>query len=47
VIFIMRLLAAAAVANNRIAQTNRAPAEDRPCASLGPIDGEVVLCGRK
>jgi len=46
VVFVMSLLAAAAVADDRIALTKRASAKDRLCASLGPIGFEVALCGR-
>ena len=45
VIWVMRLLAAAAVANDRMAPTQGALARDTP--SLGPIGLEVVLRFRK
>ena len=45
VILVMSLLGAAAVANDRMAQTKRALSRDTP--RLGPIDLEVVLRVRK
>ena len=46
VVFVMGLFATAAVSDNRVAQTNRASADDLG-ASLGPVGVEVVLRGRK
>jgi hypothetical protein len=46
-VFVMSLLAPAAVANDGIVQTNRASAKDRFCAGPGPISFEVVLRRRK
>jgi len=45
VILVMSLLGAAAVANDRMAQTQGASSRDTP--RLGPIDLEVVLRLRK
>jgi len=47
VAFVMRLLAAAAVADDGVLATNRAAAQDGFRAGLGPIGFEVVLRGRK
>ena len=47
VVFVMRLLAAAAVADDGVLRTDRAAAQDDLCASLAPIVFEVVLRGRK
>ena len=45
--FVMSLLAAAAVTNDRVAQTDRASAQDNFRTRLGPIGFEVVMRGRK
>ena len=46
-IFVMRLFAPAAMADDGIALTIRAVAKDRAPTSFDPIDLEVVLRGRK
>ena len=46
-IFVVRLFPAAPMADDRIAQTNRALTQDRPSTSFDPIGFEVVLCSRK
>lgn len=46
-IFVMGLFAPAAMADDRIAQTNGALAKDRASTRFDPIDLEVVLRGRK
>jgi len=46
-IFVMRLIAPAAMADDGIALTIRALAENRSSARFDPIDLEVVLRGRK
>jgi hypothetical protein len=47
VVFIMSLFAAAAMANDRVQQTNRALADELFCACLGPIGCQVALhCGK-
>jgi|SRR5580692_8365597 hypothetical protein len=47
VIFVMCLLPATAMADDRIAQTDRASAKDRTSVRLGPLGFEVVLRCRK
>jgi hypothetical protein len=47
VVFVMSLLAAAAVANDRITPANRASAQDRIISRHGPVGFEVVLRRRK
>jgi hypothetical protein len=47
VVFIVRLLAAASVADDRIAFTNRAVPQDDLVAVFGPIDFELVQRGGK
>ena len=46
-LFIMRLLAAATVTDDRVLQTDRASAQDNFRTRLSPIGFEVVMCGRK
>lgn len=46
-VLVMSLLAPAAMADNRIAQTNRASPQNSLYACLGPIAFEAVLGGRK
>jgi len=46
-IFVMRLFAPAAMADDGVLGTDRASAQDEVPASLGPIGFEVVLRGRK
>jgi len=47
VVFIMRLFAAAAMADNGVLRTNRTTAQDDIRARLGPVSFEVVLRSRK
>jgi hypothetical protein len=46
-IFVVRLFLATPMADNRIAQTNRALTQDRSSTSFDPIGFEVELCSRK
>jgi hypothetical protein len=47
VVFIMRLFAAAAMADDGVLGTNRASTQDDFGTRLGPIGFEVILLGRK
>jgi len=47
VIFVVSLLATAAMTDDGFAKTDRAVALDRSSVSRGPIHFEVALCGRK
>ena len=47
VVMVVRLFAATPMADDRIAQTNRALTQDRFSTNLHPIGFEVVLRGRK
>ena len=47
VVFIMRLFAAAAMADDGVLGTNRAAAQDDSRAGLSPVGVKVVLGGRK